>query len=200
MSPQGDRVTDGRRNAFGEGAVDHCLASAGCRSISVRASTANGHPARQHAAGYQDDAAQLTSGCLDRLRGPEWTGLPTWEVLAGAYLIPYGRLKTRSGLDAAAVRCLLDADGPALVEVRSTRTRSNYPKISSAVHPDCSMRSNPLHRMSPDPPAEVEEGFSCTSAHRSIKPKQGVVVSINIRVTPRTETRCCTLDARQCAT
>ncbi|MBW0013628.1 thiamine pyrophosphate-binding protein, partial [Mycobacterium sp.] len=40
-------------------------------------------------------------------------GLPNWEDLARAYRIPFARLDAEAGLDAAPVRALLDADGPA---------------------------------------------------------------------------------------
>jgi acetolactate synthase-1/2/3 large subunit len=83
-------------------------------------------------------------------------GLPSWEVLARAYQIPFGRLGPESNLESADVRSLLDADGPALIEVPIDPDQTYYPKISSAVQPDGSMRSNPLHRMSPDLPPEVE--------------------------------------------
>lgn len=84
-------------------------------------------------------------------------GLPSWEVLARAYRIPFARLDAHSGLDAAEVRSLLDANGPALIEVPIDPNQTYYPKISSAVQPDGSMKSNPLHRMSPDLPIEVED-------------------------------------------
>jgi acetolactate synthase I/II/III large subunit len=84
-------------------------------------------------------------------------GLPSWEVLARAYRIPFARLDAESGLDAASTRSLLDADGPALIEVPIDPEQTYYPKISSAVQADGSMRSNPLHRMSPDLPADVDE-------------------------------------------
>ncbi|OBS01185.1 acetolactate synthase [Mycobacterium gordonae] len=84
-------------------------------------------------------------------------GLPNWEQLASAYKIPYALLDAECGLDAVYVRSLLNADGPALIEVPIDPEQTYYPKISSAVQPDGSMRSNPLHRMSPDLPAEVEE-------------------------------------------
>jgi acetolactate synthase-1/2/3 large subunit len=60
-------------------------------------------------------------------------------------------------MDAASVRSLLDADGPALIEVPIDPEQTYYPKITSAVQADGSMQSNPLHRMSPDLPADVEE-------------------------------------------
>lgn len=84
-------------------------------------------------------------------------GLPTWEDLAHAYRIPYARLDAESGLDAPSIRSLLDREGPALIEVPIDPDQTYYPKISSAVQPDGSMKSNPLHRMSPDLPAEIEE-------------------------------------------
>jgi acetolactate synthase-1/2/3 large subunit len=84
-------------------------------------------------------------------------GLPTWELLARTYEIPFARLDAESGLDAAPVRSLLDADGPALIEVPMDPNQTCYPKINSAIQPDGSMKSNPLHRMSPDLPADVEQ-------------------------------------------
>jgi acetolactate synthase-1/2/3 large subunit len=83
-------------------------------------------------------------------------GLPSWEVLARAYGIPFARLDADSGLDAPSVRALLEARGPALIEVPIDPDQTYYPKISSAVQADGSMKSNPLHRMSPDLPADVE--------------------------------------------
>lgn len=84
-------------------------------------------------------------------------GLPNWEVLARAYGIPFGRLQSETDLGAADLRVLLDADGPALIEVMIDPDQTYYPKIASAVQPDGSMRSNPLHRMSPELPDDVEE-------------------------------------------
>lgn len=84
-------------------------------------------------------------------------GLPTWEDLARAYGIPFAQLDAEAGLDAHDIRALLDADGPLLVEVPIDPNQTYYPKISSAVQPDGSMKSNPLHRMSPDLPIEVEQ-------------------------------------------
>ena len=84
-------------------------------------------------------------------------GLPEWETLARAYRIPFARLDTETGLDGSAVRGLLEADGPALIEVPIDPDQTYYPKISSAVQPDGSMKSNPLHRMSPDLPTDLEQ-------------------------------------------
>ena len=84
-------------------------------------------------------------------------GLPNWEALARAYQIPYARLDAQAGVDAPSVRSLLEKNGPALIEVPIDPEQTYYPKISSAVQPDGSMKSNPLHRMSPDLPVEVED-------------------------------------------
>lgn len=84
-------------------------------------------------------------------------GLPDWELLARAYRIPFTRLDPDSGLASPDLRALLDANGPALIEVPIDPDQTYYPKISSAVQPDGSMKSNPLHRMSPDLPDDVEQ-------------------------------------------
>ncbi|OBK43295.1 thiamine pyrophosphate-binding protein [Mycobacterium kubicae] len=84
-------------------------------------------------------------------------GLPNWEALAKAYEIPFAKLDWETGLNSASVRELLDANGPALIVVPIDPDQTYYPKITSAVQPDGSMKSNPLHRMSPDLPADVEE-------------------------------------------
>ncbi|MDH6247883.1 thiamine pyrophosphate-binding protein [Mycobacterium sp. OTB74] len=83
-------------------------------------------------------------------------GLPSWEALSRAYGIPFTQLDADAGLDTPAVRLLLETDGPALIEVPMDPDQTFFPKISSAVQPDGSMKSNPLHRMSPDLPADVE--------------------------------------------
>lgn len=84
-------------------------------------------------------------------------GLPNWEDLARAYGIPFARVDAEAGVDADAVRSLLDAVGPALIEVPIDPDQTYYPKITSAVQSDGSMKSNPLHRMSPDLPVDVEQ-------------------------------------------
>ncbi len=50
-----------------------------------------------------------------------------------------------------------EKDGPALIEVPIDSDQTYYSKISSAVQADRSMKSNPLHRMSPDLPDDVEQ-------------------------------------------
>jgi len=84
-------------------------------------------------------------------------GLPDWEILARAYGIPFARLDSETGLDASPLQELLNDRGPALIVVPIDPDQTYYPKISSAVQADGSMKSNPLHRMSPELPADVEE-------------------------------------------
>ena len=107
-------------------------------------------------------------------------GLPSWEVLARAYGIPFTRLDANSGLDAPSVRSLLEADGPVLIEVPIDPDQTYYPKISSAVQADGSMKSNPLHRMSPDLPADVEQrvtaapqGWGAAGLNRELSATEG---------------------------
>ncbi|BBY20987.1 hypothetical protein [Mycobacterium stomatepiae] len=63
-------------------------------------------------------------------------------------------------MNAPSVVSLLEADGPALIEVPIDPDQTYYPKITSAVQADGSMKSNPLHRMSPDLPPDVEKRVS----------------------------------------
>jgi acetolactate synthase-1/2/3 large subunit len=76
-------------------------------------------------------------------------GLPNWERLAAAYGIPYAKMDPEFGFGGA-VGELLDADGPAFIEVPIDPEQTYYPKIMSAVQPDGSMKSNPLHMMHPE--------------------------------------------------
>lgn len=83
-------------------------------------------------------------------------GLPDWEQLARAYGIDHYRLPA-TGIEPDEARAVLLSDRPVLVEVPIDPDQTYFPKISSAVQPDGSMRSNPLHRMSPELPDELAE-------------------------------------------
>jgi acetolactate synthase-1/2/3 large subunit len=76
-------------------------------------------------------------------------GLPDWRLLAAAYGIPYAKMDPDEGFGGA-VGNLLDSDGPAFIEVPIDPEQTYYPKIMSAVQPDGSMKSNPLHLMHPE--------------------------------------------------
>ncbi len=75
-------------------------------------------------------------------------GLPNWERLAAAWSVPYRRLDRNWTTDPT-VLALLDAPGPALLEVPVSSEQPYWPKIGSRVLPDGSMTSAPLHMMSP---------------------------------------------------
>jgi len=77
-------------------------------------------------------------------------GMPDWELLARSYGIPYARMVGDDGFADPAVAELLASDGPALIEVPIDPEQTYYPKIMSAVQPDGSMKSNPLHLMHPE--------------------------------------------------
>lgn len=82
-------------------------------------------------------------------------GMPDWELLARSYAIPYARMDGERGFGDDAVSALIAADGPALIEVPIDPEQTYYPKIMSAVQPDGSMKSNPLHLMHPELPPAV---------------------------------------------
>jgi acetolactate synthase-1/2/3 large subunit len=77
-------------------------------------------------------------------------GMPDWELLARSYGIPYARMDGAAGFDDPRVAELLAAEGPAVIEVPIDPEQTYYPKIMSAVQPDGSMKSNPLHLMHPE--------------------------------------------------
>jgi acetolactate synthase-1/2/3 large subunit len=76
-------------------------------------------------------------------------GLPDLEQLAKTYQIPYMRM-TENLFDEEDLRTLLTNSGPAIIEVPIDPEQTFYPKIASSVQPDGSMKSNPLHLMSPE--------------------------------------------------
>lgn len=91
-------------------------------------------------------------GC-DRSTG---VGLPDWARLAATYDIPHASMDPADPLGGEVAR-LLASDGPAFIEVPVDPDQTYYPRIASSVTADGSMRSNPLHRMSPDLPDELAE-------------------------------------------
>jgi acetolactate synthase-1/2/3 large subunit len=81
-------------------------------------------------------------------------GFPRWDTLFEAYGIPCVTLDG-AGLDARSEE-LFASDGPAGFVVPIDPEQSYYPKITSYVLPGGGMRSNPLHKMSPDLAPEIE--------------------------------------------
>lgn len=82
-------------------------------------------------------------------------GLPDWEVLATSFGIPCRTLSVGAPFGGD-VDDVLESDGPAMVLVPLDPEQTYFPKISSRVTSTGSMESNPLHRMSPDLPSDVE--------------------------------------------
>jgi len=81
-------------------------------------------------------------------------GFPNWELLFRAYGIPLLQLST-DGLSTQGFMELFDAPGPACFVVPVDPEQTYFPKITSSVTATGSMESDPLHRMSPDIPAEL---------------------------------------------
>jgi len=81
-------------------------------------------------------------------------GFPNWELLFRAYGIPLLQLST-DGLATEGFVELFDAPGPACFVVPIDPEQTYFPKITSRVTATGSMESNPLHRMSPDIPADL---------------------------------------------
>jgi len=81
-------------------------------------------------------------------------GLPNWEFLAKAYGIPYKKM-TPQGLNDHELLKFLSDQGPCLIEVPIDPEQTFFPKITSSVQPDGSMKSNPLHLMSPELPETI---------------------------------------------
>ena len=75
-------------------------------------------------------------------------GLPDWSLLAKAYGIAYARVDPEVGWGGE-VGALLNSHEPAFIEVPIDPEQTYFPKIMSAVQPDGSMKSNPLHTMHP---------------------------------------------------
>ncbi len=81
-------------------------------------------------------------------------GLPDLELLAKTYGIPYVQM-TENLFNAENIANILTTPGPAIIEVPIDPEQTFYPKIASSVQPDGSMKSNPLHLMSPELPESV---------------------------------------------
>ena len=83
-------------------------------------------------------------------------GFPRWDALFGAYGIACVTLGTEgTGFGPEAER-LWNSEEPAAFVVPVDPEQNYYPKITSHVLPSGGMRSNPLHRMTPELPPDVE--------------------------------------------
>ena len=75
-------------------------------------------------------------------------GLPNLQKLANCYDIPYYKM-TESLWEDSVLKELMKQTGPTIVEVPIDPEQTYFPKIMSSVQSDGSMKSNPLHLMSP---------------------------------------------------
>lgn len=83
-------------------------------------------------------------------------GLPKWELLAQTYGIPFHKMDGTNPWSDETLRAI-SSPGPTLIEVPADPDQTYYPKIMSRVLPDGSMKSQPLHLMSPDLPTSISE-------------------------------------------
>lgn len=75
-------------------------------------------------------------------------GFPNWSKLAESFGIPYAKMD-HSDFFSGNVLQLIRSPGPAFIEVPIDPEQTYFPKISSRVQDDGSMRSDPLHVMQP---------------------------------------------------
>jgi acetolactate synthase-1/2/3 large subunit len=83
-------------------------------------------------------------------------GLPDWKKLFDAFSIPVTQLNPDNPFSQD-VLTSLNTPGPQAYLVPIDPEQTYYPKITSSVNADGTMVSNPLHRMTPDLPEELEK-------------------------------------------
>lgn len=76
-------------------------------------------------------------------------GFPDWHKLAEAYGISFVDLRPQS-LDVQVFQEAWNSEQPTFFVVNLDPEQTYFPKISSYITPEGSMRSNPLHKMTPD--------------------------------------------------
>jgi acetolactate synthase-1/2/3 large subunit len=79
-------------------------------------------------------------------------GNPDFEKLAGAYGLPFARVRTNAGLPA--IRQFLEEEGPGVCELLLSPTQGRNPRVTSVRRVDGSMESRPLEDMYPFLPRE----------------------------------------------
>jgi acetolactate synthase-1/2/3 large subunit len=75
-------------------------------------------------------------------------GLPNWNEFFDAYGIPSVTL-SGSLKDSTEAQKILNADGPGAIILNVSKEQPFYPKLTSRIFPDGSMKSNPIHLMFP---------------------------------------------------
>lgn len=81
-------------------------------------------------------------------------GFPDLELLSKTYGIPYTEM-TENLFNDEKIASILTAPGPAIIKVPIDPEQNFYPKITSSIQPDGSMKSNPLHLMNPELPENI---------------------------------------------
>jgi acetolactate synthase-1/2/3 large subunit len=75
-------------------------------------------------------------------------GLPNWEAFFGAYGIPVATLSGKLA-DNDKVQEILNTPGPGAVIVKIHEDQAFFPKLTSRIFSDGTMKSNPLHLLNP---------------------------------------------------
>jgi len=75
-------------------------------------------------------------------------GLPNWNEFFDAYGIPSVTL-SGSLKNSAEAQAILNSDGPGAIILNVSKEQPFYPKLTSRIFPDGSMKSNPIHLMFP---------------------------------------------------
>jgi acetolactate synthase I/II/III large subunit len=83
-------------------------------------------------------------------------GLPDWEGFFSAYGIPVAHVTGSIGNDLQ-VKDVLLGSGPGAVIVHIDKEQPFFPKLTSRIFPDGTMKSNPLHIMMPSLTHEVAD-------------------------------------------
>ena len=83
-------------------------------------------------------------------------GIPDWKHIANAYGIKYLKMSELMFEDNELMDDIKNKK-PLIVEVPVDPEQTYFPKITSAIQPDGSMKSNPLHLMSPELPPEISK-------------------------------------------
>jgi acetolactate synthase-1/2/3 large subunit len=82
-------------------------------------------------------------------------GFPDWEKLFFAFDIP--TVKVNKSLENASVEELFTYDGPAAFLIDIHEDQPFYPKVTSKIFSDGTMKSNPIHLMDPQISAELAD-------------------------------------------
>lgn len=83
-------------------------------------------------------------------------GLPNWQQIANAYGIKYKKMTSNLFEDDELLK-EINSNQPMIIEVPIDPEQTFFPKITSAIQPDGTMKSNPLHLMSPELPEEISK-------------------------------------------